>query len=296
MLQEYYYQFLQDCSQLYHLKPNTIRAYRYELSAATQQPFFHSKLDDITLNDLERWISRPPAAPSTVARRTATFSRFFDWAVRHHLCNHNPLDGHRPIKITRHLPKSIQRQVDRQRIESAIAAASLPYRIVFTILRETGMRVSEVLDLRIGDVILEAGHEMLRIREPKNRIERSVILTPSATPKSLRGLRQHLKGLAYTGDYELLFRSNRGTKISYDTAHYQWAKLCRSVQLINQEGHPLYTLHQLRHTRASELVAQGQGIEIVQRILGHRDIRSTLGYVELNDDQVRAALEHPKRR
>ena len=49
--------------------------------------------------------------------------------------------------------------------------------------------------------------------------------------------------------------------------------------------------HQLRHTRGSELIAQGQRVEIVQRVLGHRDIRSTLGYAELQDAQVRAALE-----
>jgi hypothetical protein len=43
----------------------------------------------------------------------------------------------------------------------------------------------------------------------------------------------------------------------------------------------------------SELIAQGQRIEIVQRVLGHRDIRSTLGYAELQEAQVRAALERP---
>jgi len=40
---------------------------------------------------------------------------------------------------------------------------------------------------------------------------------------------------------------------------------------------------------------QGQRIEIVQRVLGHRDIRSTLGDAELQEVQVRAALEHPIR-
>jgi integrase/recombinase XerD len=52
-----------------------------------------------------------------------------------------------------------------------------------------------------------------------------------------------------------------------------------------------YTLHQLRHTRGSELVRQGKPVEIVQRILGHRDIRSTQGYAELDDQQLREALE-----
>jgi len=44
-------------------------------------------------------------------------------------------------------------------------------------------------------------------------------------------------------------------------------------------------------TRATELVEQGQRLEIVQRVLGHRDPRSTQGYAELAEAQVREALE-----
>lgn len=96
------------------------------------------------------------------------------------------------------------------------------------------------------------------------------------------------------GTQELLFRSNRGTQVSYDAIHYQWEKLCRLAGLINEEDKPRYTIHQLRHTRGSELLAQGQPIEIIQRVLGHKDIRSTLGYAELSEAQVRAALEDPR--
>jgi integrase len=60
---------------------------------------------------------------------------------------------------------------------------------------------------------------------------------------------------------------------------------------VDEAGGPRYTPHQLRHTRGSELIAQGQRVVIVQRVLGHRDVRSTLGYAELQDAQVRAALE-----
>jgi len=53
-----------------------------------------------------------------------------------------------------------------------------------------------------------------------------------------------------------------------------------------------YTTHQLRHTRRSELARQRQRMEIVQRMPGHRDIRLTRSYAELDDVQVREALEH----
>jgi integrase len=91
-----------------------------------------------------------------------------------------------------------------------------------------------------------------------------------------------------------LFRSNRGTRVSYDALRYKWAKLCRAAGLLDATGAPRYTSHQLWHTRG-ELIAQGQRIEIVRRVLGQRDIRSTLGYAELREAQVRAALERPAR-
>jgi integrase/recombinase XerD len=99
------------------------------------------------------------------------------------------------------------------------------------------------------------------------------------------------RGRTSPADHEVVFLSNRGTCVSYDALHYQWARLCQAAGLVDDTGAPRYTPHQLRHTRGSELIAQGQRVEIVQRVLGHRDIRSTLGYAELQDTQVRAALE-----
>jgi site-specific recombinase XerD len=112
-------------------------------------------------------------------------------------------------------------------------------------------------------------------------LERTDILGPTATPRMLRGVRSTRRALTPTpADHEILFHSKSGTSVSYDAVHYQWAKLCTVGGLVDTDGAPRYTPHQLRHTRGSELLAQGQRVEIVQRVLGHRDIRSTLGYAE----------------
>jgi integrase/recombinase XerD len=145
-------------------------------------------------------------------------------------------------------------------------------------------------------VTLDEGREALRVREPKNGAERVVVLGPTATPKSLRALRIRVKALRDAAPHELLFRSERGAAVSYDALHYQWGRLCARAGLVNEDDTPRFTLHQLRHTRGSELIGQGVRVEIVQRVLGHRDIRSTLGYTELAETQVRAALEQPDAR
>ncbi len=290
-LADHYERFLADAAHLARLRPRTVRAYRYELAAATADPRFAGPLDSLRLADLEAWLARPPAAPSTVGRRAATFARFFAWAIRHDYCGRDPLAGRAPTRARRSLPRPIRDAGERDALAAAIAAAPPPYRLIFTILRETGMRAGEALALRWGDVTLDAGREALRVREPKGGAERVVVLGPTATPRTLRGLRAWRNTHRAAQAHEPLFRSNRGTAASYDALHYQWAKLCAAAGLVDAAGKPRYTPHQLRHTRGSELVAQGQRVEIVQRVLGHRDIRSTLGYAELAEAQVRAALE-----
>jgi len=292
-LRESYVRFLDEVAYLNQLRPSSLRAYRYELAAAAQDRGFQISLDALTLTDLERWITRGQAASSTMGRRAATLSRFFDWAVRHDLCERNPLLGRWRGRVRRRLPRPIAHPDERDAIDTAIAKTPQPYRLIFTILRETGMRVGEVLNLRVGEVVLATGREGLRVREPKNGMERMVVLGTTATPRTIRGLRAHLKQMGRPQAHEVLFRSNRGTVVSYDAVHYQWGKVCVIAGLVDEDGQPQYTLHQLRHTRGSELLAQGQPVAIVQRVLGHRDIRSTLLYAELNEDQVRAALEQP---
>jgi site-specific recombinase XerD len=288
--------FLSEIAQIERLRPHTVRAYRYELAAAASDARFRGSLDAVRREDLEAWLVRPPAATSTVGRRLATFRHYFAWACRQGLCVRNPLTERAPLRGRRRLPRPIREHQEQRALDAAISTAAPPYRLIFTLLRETGMRVGEVLELRWGDVTLDSGREALRVREPKNGVERAVVLGPTATPRTVRGLRAARRAVGRTpADYALVFRSNRGTRISYDAVHYQWSKLCAAAGLLDATGAPRYTPHQLRHTRGSELIAEGQRIEIVQRVLGHRDIRSTLGYAELQEAQIRAALERPAR-
>jgi len=284
--------FVEDL-QRRRFRPNTIRAYASNLHIIARH--LTTPLDQITLDAIEAVFDALAVSAVTTARHTASLNRFFVWAKKQSLCPTNPLaDRERARRTIQRLPRPVRSTTDLALIDEAINATSQPYRLIFTILRETGMRVSEVLALQLGDVSLEPGREGLRVREPKNGTERVAPLGAKATPESLRRLRACLKELKGQPGYVPLFRSNRGTSPSYAAAHYQWTKLCDATGLIDEHAgnqQVRYTLHQLRHTRGSELTQQGQPIEIVQRVLGHRDIRSTQGYVELDDRQVRAALE-----
>jgi len=95
-----------------------------------------------------------------------------------------------------------------------------------------------------------------------------------------------------------LFRSNRGTRVSHDALHYQGAKHCQSENLVDLFvgcEQPHYTIHQLRHTIGSNLFRELPE-EIVNRVPDHRDPRSTRGYVEVTEEQVRLTFAEKRRK
>jgi len=99
-----------------------------------------------------------------------------------------------------------------------------PYRLIFLLLRETGMRVGEVLELRWGDVTLDAGPRALRVREAKNGVER----TSSRTNGYASRIRGHALSAQHMGVPRPITTSCSSpavaTRVSYDALHYQWGQ------------------------------------------------------------------------
>ena len=274
------------------LSANSRRAYRADLRIAGR--YLPGSLDQLTTREIDTFLALPICAPATMARRGAALTRFLDWSVRAGHLDHTPLRSRERVALVRRLPRPIP-LADRAVLDRQILNEGQPYRVIFTVLRETGMRVAEVLGLDVGDVLLDAGREGLRVQKSKNRSERVVVLGSDATPLSLRALRAHLRRMEGRASYEPLFVSNRATRVAYTTLHDHWSALCRRGRLVEADKHNggerlRYTIHQLRHTRGTELIEQGLALEVVQRALGHADIRSTQGYAELSDERLRSEL------
>ena len=274
------------------LATNTIASYRYDLRTAAQ--VLTASLTDITTRQVEAFLSGRQERPSTTNRRVASLSRFFTWAIKHGLCNHNPIALIETKQDAIHLPRPIHDD-DLPALDAAIAKVSPPYRLIFTLLRETGLRADEVLQLNVGDVALEPSREGLRIREAKNNVERMVVLNADLMKHSLRLLRAALRGLGLVDASMPLCRSNRGTRVPYDTLYYQWQRVCAAADLLDGDGTSHYTIHQLRHTAGTAFI-RDYPEHIVSRMLGHRDPRSTRRYAEVTEDQVRTVLAARRRR
>lgn len=264
------------------LSTNTITSYRCDLRTAASA--ITIPLEAITTSELKTFLDGREEQPGTTNRRIASLGRFFRWAVEQDLVLHNPVEQIDARYHTEHRPQPIANETERRALDAAIAACNQPYRLIFTLLREIGVRTDEVLNLNLGDVILEPGREVLLVQDTKSGTKRMVVLTPDAMPRSLRGLRSWVRDMEEGLPPETpLFRSSRGNRASYDTLHRRWVHVCKQARLVDVvDGRevPRYTLHHLRHTAAAELIAFYPE-QVVRRILGHRDPRSTRRYAEI---------------
>lgn len=274
--------FLSDIQREHGLSNNTITSYRCDLRTAATA--IGRPLDTVTTGDIKAFLDSRDEQPGTTNRRIASLGRFFRWAVGKGHTPQNPVDQVGARYHAEHRPQPIASEAERRALDSAIATSPQPYRLIFTLLREIGVRTDEVLNLNVGDVILESGREVLLVQDSKSGTKRMVVLTPDAMPRSLRGLRSWVRDLGEgLAPDTPLFQSSRGNRASYDTLHRRWVQVCKQARLVDMvDGKevPRYTLHHLRHTAAAELIAFYPE-QVVRRILGHRDPRSTRRYAEI---------------
>ncbi len=274
--------FLADIQREHGLSSNTITSYRCDLRTAATM--IVSPLETVSTSDIKDFLDGRDEQPGTTNRRIASLGRFFRWALSQSLILHNPVDQVGARYHAEHRPQPIASEAERRALDAAIAGCPQPYRLIFTLLREIGVRTDEVLNLNLGDVILEPGREVLLVQDSKSGTKRMVVLTPDAMPRSLRGLRGWVRDMGDGLPPETpLFRSSRGNRASYDTLHRRWVQVCKQARLVDLIGErevPRYTLHHLRHTAAAELIAFYPE-QVVRRILGHRAPRSTRRYTEI---------------
>lgn len=146
---------------------------------------------------------------------------------------------------------------------------SLKYRVFFTLLYATGMRISEACLLETSDI--DAARSVIRVRHGKGNKQRQVMLSP----KLLDSLRDYWRRVRPTPPY--LFTSRTGKPLSRGAA---WLAFHRVVQQVGFDRR--VTPHMLRHSFATHLLDGGTELRIIQTLLGHASIRSTTIYAHVS--------------
>jgi site-specific recombinase XerD len=230
-----------------------------------------SHIEEIANNDLEAFIEHEQdrgLKVTTVRTRLHSVFAFLRFLIEQDIIDGRILKRKIKLKVPDFLPRAIA-PGDVRKILGVIR--EVRDRALILVLLRTGMRIGELLGLKLID--LDVHERKIHIYEgEKNCLGRVVYLSDDA----LMALGFWLKKRDKTKEY--LFHGLR-SHLCYTSARNIFTRYLRETGL-QYKG---YTIHSLRHTFASELLNAGMRLECLQLLLGHRDIEMTRRYARLTD-------------
>ncbi len=273
-------------TDLAHANRSFHTRHAYATDLAQLCAFHQGPMQAITVQVLRNFFHKHlHLSPATRARKQAAIASFLTWAHQHELLQTNPMLKIERVKLDAPQPRGVA----RDRIEcilDCIPADCLRDRLFFRLLLETGLRVSEGLSLYVEDLDLSLDNEHLVV-VGKGGKRRTVLLDD---PHLVKSLRTYLKRMGYTSG--LLFRAEkngRGGPLRYQSMQERWNHYCSQAGVV-------CTLHQLRHTHATELLNGGVSLPTIRKRLGHKHLQTTLRYAEQNDETADAEVRAWRRK
>ena len=293
------------------LTDNTRAEYRRDLERYAYPFLGDKRLSAIRPRDVSEWVEWLCEQPvelsdASVRRIVAPVRSCLATARREGLIRHNPADKtalpHRP-RVEGTDDDAEVRALTREQLDTILRVVHPRHRTMLRLLAATGLRWSELIGLRRGDLQLDGSDPVVRVRRAlvqrrgREDGETAYIEKP---PKSRHGrrdvpldhglvleLRMHLRGLPEGGDGDIAFPNLDGRPL--DQANVRRRVLRPAAE---EAGVPWCGFHTFRHTCASLLFAQGRNAKQVQRWLGHHSPSFTLDvYGHLLDEGIGEGID-----
>jgi len=271
------------------LSKNTLESYRRDL--AQLAVFLKGRgLAQAREADLFSFLAARRGRASSAARMLSSLKRFYQYCVRERHTAADPTIKLDPPKRSPRFPKTLS-EADVEALLAAPptdAALGLRDRAMLEVLYASGLRVSELVSLKIYQANLDAG--VVRVLG-KGSKERLVPLGEEAIEWLRRYLKQARPALLGRKSSDALFLTGRGAAM---TRQAFWHNLKRlgSRALPGKSLSP----HVLRHAFATHLINHGADLRVVQMLLGHADISTTQIYTHVARERLKAlhAKHHPR--
>jgi integrase/recombinase XerC len=154
------------------------------------------------------------------------------------------------------------------------------YAIIMTFL-QTGIRLSELVNLQVEDVDLE--HRLLTVRQGKGKKDRHIPLVDEAV-KALRNYLRY-RNTELVLDDEIFFLAKNGTSLNVSSVKYLVAKYVKKAGIRKK-----VSVHTLRHTFGAHKADKQMGIATLQELMGHKKKETTLKYIHLAKTNLRQAM------
>lgn len=277
-----------------NLSPNTIEAYRNDLAHLEAFMMRNDlKLENVTLEQLHTFaasLHEYGITPRSQARVLSGVRSFFRFLVLDGVVESDPtellewpsLPEHLPVVLTLEEIDRIEDSIDLSKAEGA------RNRAIIEVLFSCGLRVSELVNMKLSDLYME--DRMLLVRGKGNK-ERLVPVSNKAIADLKRWFFDRNLMKIKPGEDDYVFLNRRG-------AHLTRTMILIMVKRQAEEAGIKKTIspHTFRHSFATALLQGGADLRSIQAMLGHEKIDTTLVYTHISNEQLRKAiLEHHPR-
>lgn len=250
------------------------------------------KVQDVTetsLNSYVLYLEKEGKAASTVSRYIASFKGFFEYCLRQGVISDDPADRLKPPKVEKKFPQILTIVETQKLMEGPDTQCDkgIRDRAMLELLYATGIRVSELISLKITDMNL--GMEYVICHEKsKDRVIPFGSAAKEALVVYLDKTRSNMIGDA---ESEYLFVNCSGKPMSRQ-GFWKLIKYYADKAGIKKEITP----HTFRHSFAAHLLENGADVQSVQKMMGHADVSTTQMYVEMQTGNVRDVYKkfHPR--
>jgi integrase/recombinase XerD len=283
--------FLDFLQQEYKYSNNTTAAYRNDLGQflkflqTGQYPV--NDWSDVTPEIVDAYVEymkEKSYASSSVARKVAAVKSFFNFLFARGIIDENPTNNVESPKVKKRLPKTLSAE-DIDKLLEAPTKKKSPKHLrdtaLLNMLYSTGMRVTEVVSLRVDDVDLS--NNILHCHGKDGQVRNLPLdkQTHDAVAFYLANGRQYL---VKNKEEDALFLNHRGQQL---TRQGLWLIIKAYAKKANLSGE--VTPHTLRHSFAAHKLNTGSDLQEVQRLLGHANISTTQIYTQLPEEEAAAA-------
>ncbi len=237
-------------------------------------------------------------ADTTVARHLASLKSFFKYLMRAEEISINPATNVKSPKIKRPLPTFLEEAVVAKLLEMPEKEKSwLGGRdsAILELFYSTGIRVSELVNLSIGDVDFDG--MLIRVMGKRSK-ERIVPFGKRAHHALRRYIKERENRLGSLEKSDPLFISNRLKQIATRTVQDRLTYYLNQFEL-SEEGEKFrgikWSPHTLRHAFATHMLDRGADIRAIKELLGHASLSSTQVYTHLQVEQMKKVFvqSHP---
>jgi integrase/recombinase XerD len=278
------------------MSPNTVESYARDLAQlaafAERQGVVVEALERRDLETFVRQLMSAGLAPRSVARAVACVRGFYKFLAVEQKRDRSPADDLRPPRAWAALPKFLSLdEVDRLLAQpDTTTPRGLRDKALIEVLYATGLRVSELVALRAGDLNLDEGYLTCIGKGDKQRM---VPLGREAADWVRRYLREGRTALLRKKTSPWLFVNARDGGSLSRIGFWKVLKEYGIKAGVSRDLSP----HVLRHSFATHLLERGADLRMIQLMLGHADLSTTQIYTHVLEARLRAVSDkfHPRK-